>query len=71
LHEIVLSLGAIAPIVGTGMRCRAFADRSPIMSKARQGNKEQKKPPTLTPKEKKAVKQTKKHAQDVVPFIVR
>jgi hypothetical protein len=41
------------------------------MSKARQGNKEQKKPPTLTPKEKKAVKQTKKHAQDVVPFIVR
>jgi hypothetical protein len=41
------------------------------MSKARQGNKESRKPSALTPKERKAVKQARKHAQDVVPLIPR
>lgn len=39
------------------------------MSKDRQNNKEARKPPLLTPKEKKAAKHAKKHAQDVVPFL--
>ena len=39
------------------------------MSKARQSNKEPRKPSTMTPKEKKAVKHAKKHARDVVPLI--
>ena len=41
------------------------------MSKARQSNKEAKKQPASTPKEKKAVKQAKKHASDIVPLVVR
>jgi len=39
------------------------------MGKARQSNKEMKKQPALTPKEKKAAKHAKKHAMDVVPLI--
>lgn len=39
------------------------------MSKARQNNKEPRKPSTLTPKEKKQAKLARKHAQDVVPLI--
>jgi hypothetical protein len=39
------------------------------MGKIRQGNKETKKQPAMTPKEKKAAKQAKKHAHDVVPLI--
>lgn len=39
------------------------------MSKARQSNKEPRKPSLLTPKEKKRAKMAKKHAQDVVPLI--
>lgn len=31
--------------------------------------KEDRKKATLTPKEKKAIKQQKKHAADVIPFI--
>jgi len=38
------------------------------MGKSRQSNKEAKKPPVMTPKERKAAKQ-KKHAMDVVPLI--
>jgi hypothetical protein len=41
------------------------------MPKARQSNKEAKKQAVLTPKEKKAAKQLKKHAGDVVPMIVK
>jgi hypothetical protein len=41
------------------------------MGKIRQGNKETKKQPVLSQKEKKAAKQVKKHASDVVPIIVR
>lgn len=41
------------------------------MSKAKQSNKEAKKQPALNPKEKKAAKQAKKHASDVVPMIPR
>lgn len=41
------------------------------MSKARQSNKEQRKPPTMTAKEKKQAKRVRKHAQDVVPLIPR
>ena len=41
------------------------------MGKIRQSNKEGKKQPALTPKEKKAVKQAKKHASDVAPIIPR
>lgn len=39
------------------------------MSKARQGNKEQRKPPSMTPKERKAAKHAQKHARDTVPFL--
>jgi hypothetical protein len=39
------------------------------MTKARQSNKEARKPPMLTPKEKKAAKHAKKHEKDVVPFL--
>lgn len=39
------------------------------MSKARQSNKEVKKQPTKTPKERKASKLAKKHASDIVPII--
>lgn len=39
------------------------------MSKIRKGNKEQKKQPAMTPKEKKAAKLAKKHSADVVPLI--
>ncbi|HZV54527.1 MAG TPA: hypothetical protein VFF82_06270 [Rhodocyclaceae bacterium] len=38
------------------------------MSKIQQSNKEAKKQALLTPKEKKAAKQAKKHAKDVVPL---
>ena len=41
------------------------------MGKIRHGNKEAKKQPLLTPKEKKAAKHDKKHAADKVPFVVR
>ncbi|HEY3433741.1 MAG TPA: hypothetical protein VGK09_14465 [Rhodocyclaceae bacterium] len=41
------------------------------MGKARQSNKEVKKQPLLSPKEKKVVKQTKKHASDIVPLLSR
>ena len=41
------------------------------MSKLRQGNKERKKPPAMTLKEKKAAKHAKKHASEVVPLIPR
>lgn len=39
------------------------------MGKERQNNKEAKKQPVMTAKEKKAAKQAKKHAADVVPLI--
>lgn len=39
------------------------------MSKARQSNKEPRKPSAMTPKEKKQAKLARKHAQDVVPLI--
>jgi hypothetical protein len=39
------------------------------MGKVRQSNKEEKKQAVLTPKEKKAAKQAKKHASDTVPLI--
>lgn len=41
------------------------------MTKAKQSNKESKKQPLLNPKEKKAAKQAKKHAADVMPIIQR
>jgi len=40
------------------------------MTKARDSNKESKKQALLTPKEKKAVKQAKKHLGESVPFVV-
>jgi len=39
------------------------------MGKIRQSNKEAKKQPVMTPKEKKAAKHAKKHASDTVPLI--
>lgn len=39
------------------------------MGKVRQSNKEAKKQPAMTPKEKKAAKQVKKHAGDSVPLV--
>ncbi len=41
------------------------------MGKIRQGNKETKKQPALTPKEKKAAKTARRHASDNVPLIIR
>lgn len=41
------------------------------MPKSRQSNKEAKKQAVLTPKEKKAVKQMKKHAGDSVPLLAK
>jgi hypothetical protein len=41
------------------------------MGKIRNNSKEAKKQPAMTPKEKKAAKQAKKHAGDVAPFIPR
>jgi hypothetical protein len=42
------------------------------MGKVRQSNKEAKKQPAKTPKEKKVAKQTKKHASDVMhPLVTR
>jgi hypothetical protein len=41
------------------------------MPKARKSNKETKKQPLLTPKEKKSAKQAKKHAGDVTPLLVK
>lgn len=41
------------------------------MSKSRQSNKEGKKQALLSPKEKKAAKQVKKHAGDATPLIVK
>jgi len=39
------------------------------MGKQRQSNKEPKKQALLTPKEKKAAKEAKKHAHDTQPFL--
>lgn len=41
------------------------------MSKSQHSNKESKKNPLLTIKEKKAAKQAKKHVGDSVPLIVK
>jgi hypothetical protein len=41
------------------------------MSKSQRSNKETKKQALLTPKEKKAAKQVKKHTGDVVPLVVK
>ena len=41
------------------------------MSKSQKSNKETKKQPVLTPKEKRAAKQVKKHAGDAVPFMTK
>lgn len=40
-----------------------------IMSKIRQGNKEQKKQPLLTPKEMRSAKQAEKRATDIGPLV--
>jgi hypothetical protein len=41
------------------------------MAKAQKSNKETKKQPLHTPKEKKAAKQAKKHAGGVTPMVVK
>lgn len=41
------------------------------MSKEKSAKKESKKQPLLSPKEKKAAKQVKKHAGDTVPILTR
>jgi len=41
------------------------------MGKPKQSKKEERKAPLLTPKEKKAAKQAKKHASDTTPLITR
>jgi hypothetical protein len=41
------------------------------MSKLQRSNREARKQPILTPKEKKAAKRAKKHAGDHVPLIVK
>jgi ribonuclease D len=54
-------------------RCHARPVRawSDIMSKNQRTNKEAKKQPLLTPKERKAAKRDKKHSGGHVPFIVK
>ena len=44
-------------------------DGSHIMGKAKESSKEAKKKPLKNAKEKKAAKQAKKHASDVVPLL--
>lgn len=39
------------------------------MNKVRKSNKEPRKAPVMTPKEKKAARHARKHAEDVVPFL--
>ena len=58
------------PILGQHLRSRVLT-RSTIMGKIRQGNKEQKKQPLLTPKEKRSAKQAEKRATDIVPLVSR
>jgi hypothetical protein len=41
------------------------------MSNSQNSNKETKKQATLSPKEKKAAKQARKHAGDAIPLIVK
>ena len=41
------------------------------MSKAQRSNRETRKQAILTPKEKKAAKQAKKHAGDFIPLMVK
>lgn len=41
------------------------------MPKSQRSNREVKKKPQLTPKEKKVAKRAKKHSGDVVPLIVK
>jgi hypothetical protein len=38
------------------------------MGKERQSNKETKKQPVLSPKEKKVAKEAKKHAKEIIPM---
>ena len=59
------------PIVKTRPAFAGCLFRSNAMSKSQHSNKQVKKQAVLNPKEKKAAKQAKKHAQDVVPFITR
>jgi hypothetical protein len=42
-----------------------------MSNKPQRSNKEAKKPPSLTPKEKKAAKRVKKHEGDAAPLIVK
>lgn len=42
-----------------------------MSNKSQHSNREAKKQPLLTPKEKKAAKQHRKHAGDAVPLIVK
>lgn len=58
----------------TGLRLNVHpfnTSRRNTMAKAQKSNKETKKQPLHTPKEKKAAKQAKKHAGDVVPMVVK
>jgi len=41
------------------------------MGKEQKSSKEAKKQPAMTPKEKKAAKQVKKHASDTIPLTTR
>lgn len=41
------------------------------MSKSQRSNREAKKPAVMTPQEKKTAKRVKKHAGDLVPFVVK
>lgn len=45
--------------------------RSNTMSKLQKSNREAKKQALLTPREKKAAKQAKKHARDIASLIVK
>lgn len=45
-------------------------DKEDIMSKAWHGTKEPKKQPTMTPKERRAAKNIKKHSHETPPIVI-
>ena len=64
LCNFLLVAGA-SVYTGKVPRIRRCTSRSSIMGKVRQSNKEAKKQPAMTPKEKKVAKQTKKQSLDL------
>jgi hypothetical protein len=70
----IFSAGPLSPRyrpILDGRRELVGAIEECAMGKERHNSKEAKKPALKSPKEKKAAKQAKKHASDVVPIVTR